>query len=108
MNTTLRTIGRPDELRDQLFNKPIELRTRAPLPDPDRVLAGLPGCESWHLAADGTTYVLTVTDPDIAAPAAARAVLAAGADLLALTPTQHSLEDVYLQMIDSDVEAEQR
>jgi ABC-2 type transport system ATP-binding protein len=108
MNTTLRTIGRPDELRDQLFSKTIELRTRTPLADPDRVLAGLPGCESWRLAEDGTTYVLSVTDPDIAAPAAARAVLAAGADLLALTPTRHSLEDVYLQMIDSDVEAEQR
>jgi ABC-2 type transport system ATP-binding protein len=108
MNTTLRTIGRPDELRDQLFSKSIELRTRVPLTDPDRVLAGLPGCESWHLAQDGTTYVLSVTDPDSAAPAAARAVLAAGADLLALTPTRHSLEDVYLQMIDSDVEAEQR
>jgi len=108
MNTTLRTIGRPDELRDQLFSKTIELRTRAPLAEPDQVLAGLPGCESWRLTEDGTTYVLSVTDPDTAAPAAARAVLAAGADLLALTPTRHSLEDVYLQMIDSDVEAEQR
>ena len=107
MNTTLRTIGRPDELRDQLFSKSIELRTRVPLADPDRVLAGLPGSESWRLTEDGT-YVLTVTDADIAAPAAARAVLAAGADLLALTPVRHSLEDVYLQMIDSDVEAEQR
>jgi len=105
LNTTLRMIGRPDELRDQLFSKSIELRTRAPLADPDRVLAGLPGCESWRRSEDGT-YVLSVTDPDFAAPAAARAVLAAGADLLALTPIRHSLEDVYLQMIDSDVEAE--
>ncbi|HTJ66413.1 MAG TPA: ABC transporter ATP-binding protein [Actinospica sp.] len=107
LNTTLRTIGRPDELRDRLFSKSIELRTRSPLADPEHVLAGLPGCESWSRAEDGT-YVLAVTDPDVAAPAAARAVLAAGADLLALTPTRHSLEDVYLQMIDSDVEAEQR
>ena len=107
MNTTLRMIGRPDELRDQLFAKSIEVRTRAPLAEPERVLAGLPGCESWRRNEDGV-YVLSVTDPDIAAPAAARAVLGAGADLLALTPTRHSLEDVYLQMIDTDVEAEQR
>ncbi|MBR7827657.1 ABC transporter ATP-binding protein [Actinospica sp. MGRD01-02] len=107
MNTTLRTIGRPDELRDRLFAKSIEVRTREPLADPDRVLAGLPGCEGWRRNEDGA-YVLSVTDPDAAAPAAARAVLAAGADLLALTPTRHSLEDVYLQMIDTDVEAEQR
>ena len=107
MNTTLRMIGRPDELRDQLFSKSIELRTRVPLADPDRVLAGLPGSEGWHQNEDGA-YILSVTDADTAAPAAARAVLAAGADLLALTPTRHSLEDVYLQMIDTDVEAEQR
>jgi ABC-2 type transport system ATP-binding protein len=77
------------------------------LADAGQVFGGLPGCESWRRAEDGT-YVLAVTDADVAAPAAARAVLAAGGDLLALTPTRHSLEDVYLQMIDTDVEAEQR
>lgn len=106
MNTTLRTIGRPDELREQLFSKTLEIRTRAPLADPGRVLAALPGADGWHQSEDGA-YVLAVTDPDTAAPAAARALVAAGADLLALTPTRHSLEDVYLQLIDTDVEAQQ-
>ncbi|HET9171965.1 MAG TPA: ABC transporter ATP-binding protein [Actinospica sp.] len=107
MNTTLRTIGRPDELRDRLFSKSIEVRTREPIPDAERVFGGLPGSEGWRVTEDGT-YVVSVSDAEVAAPAAARAVLGAGADLLALTPTRHSLEDVYLQMIDSDVEAEQR
>ena len=31
--------------------------------------------------------------------------VAAGADLLSLAEAQHSLEDVYLELIDSDVEA---
>jgi ABC-2 type transport system ATP-binding protein len=128
MNTTLRMIGRPDELREQLFNKSIEIRTRAPLPDPAAVLDALPGTEGWRqnekgtaaeattgtgttaggTTSEGTTYVLAVTDAEKAAPAAARALVAAGADLLALSPVQHSLEDVYLQLIDIDVEAQQR
>ncbi|MGH2890019.1 MAG: ABC transporter ATP-binding protein, partial [Solirubrobacteraceae bacterium] len=48
LNTTLRTIGRPDELRDRLFARALTVRTRAPLADPAAVLAGLPGVESWR------------------------------------------------------------
>ncbi len=43
LNTTLRTIGRPDELRDQLFARTLTVRTAAPLAEPDRVFGGLPG-----------------------------------------------------------------
>src|SRR5207344_2748665 len=42
LNTTLRTIGRPDELRDQLFARTLTVQTAAPLPEPARVFAGLP------------------------------------------------------------------
>ena len=45
LNTTLRTIGRPDELRDQLFAKTLMVKTAAPLPDPAGVFAGLPAVE---------------------------------------------------------------
>ena len=105
MNTTLRMVGRPDELREKLFTKSLEIRTRDPLPDPERLLAALPGAEGWHRNQDGT-YVFAVADPELAAPEAARAVVAAGGDLLSLSPTRHSLEDVYLQLIDTDVEAQ--
>ncbi|WP_052434208.1 ABC transporter ATP-binding protein [Streptacidiphilus melanogenes] len=120
MNTTLRTIGRPDELREQLFAKTLQITTRTPLDDPDAVFAGLPGVEGWHArtadpggpggagGAGGAGYVLTLSDAELAAPAAARAVVGAGADLLALSPSHHSLEDVYLQLIDEDVEARTR
>ena len=109
MNTTLRLIGSPSELRDRLFSKSVELRVREPLPDPDRVLGALAGVENWSAGPDAAgTYLLAVADPDQAAPAVARAVVDAGADLLALTPSRHSLEDVYLQLIDTDVEASSR
>jgi ABC-2 type transport system ATP-binding protein len=104
LNTTLRTIGRPDELRDQLFAKTLAVNTLVPLPDPDRVFAGLPAVDGWrHDSPAG--YVLAVSDPAVAAPAATRALVAAGADVLSISQSRHSLEDVYLELIGQDQEA---
>src|SRR6202165_3754710 len=74
LNTTLRTIGRPGELRDQLFAKTLTVRSLAPLPEPSRVFAGLPAVDGWH--QDGrATYVLSISDPAVAAPAVTRALV---------------------------------
>jgi ABC-2 type transport system ATP-binding protein len=102
LNTGLRTIGRPEELRDRLFTKSLVVRTVEPLASPDGVFA-VPGVDSWH-ADDETGYVLSVSDARIAAPAVTRALVAAGADVLSIAETRHSLEDVYLELID-DAEA---
>jgi ABC-2 type transport system ATP-binding protein len=107
LNTTLRTIGRPAELRDQLFAKTLAVRTLFPIPDPAGVFAGLPAVDGWH--PDGpASYVLAVSDPAAAAPAATRALVAAGADVLSISESRHSLEDVYLELIDQDQEASRR
>jgi ABC-2 type transport system ATP-binding protein len=107
MNTTLRMIGRPDELRDRLFAKTLTVRTLAPLPDPGGVFAGLAGVGSWQ--QDGTaSYRLAVSDSTVAAPATSRALVAAGADLLSIGESRHSLEDVYLELINQDTEASRR
>jgi ABC-2 type transport system ATP-binding protein len=101
LNTTLRTIGTPRQLREQLFSKSLLVKTAAALPYAGRVFAGLPGVEHWHL--DGpTTYVLDVSDSVVAAPAVTRALVTAGAEVLSISESQHSLEDVYLQLIDTD------
>jgi ABC-2 type transport system ATP-binding protein len=104
LSTTLRTIGRPAELRDQLFAKALTIRTAAPLPDPDHVFAGQPAVESWRLDGEGT-YLVSVSDSGVAAPAITRALVAAGADVLTIAESYHSLEDVYLELIDEDREA---
>jgi ABC-2 type transport system ATP-binding protein len=103
LNTSLRTIGPPEELRDRLFTKALVVRTAAPLPEPERVFA-VAGVESWH-ADDTSRYSLSVSDARVAAPNVTRALVAAGADVLSLSEAQHSLEDVYLQLVDEDVEA---
>ena len=107
LNTTLRLIGRPDELRKQLFTRNLEVRTSATLDDPGRLFGGLTDVERWERKPTGS-YELTVADPDNAAPAVARALVSAGLDILSLGESRHSLEDVYLELIDEDVEAKQR
>jgi ABC-2 type transport system ATP-binding protein len=110
MNTRLLTIGRTDELRQRMFTRSLAITTAAPLRSPDQVFAGLPAVQSWQTATPATptapsangpaSYVLTVTDPAQAAPAATRALVAAGADVLSIAESRHTLEDVYLQLVD--------
>ena len=105
LNTSLRTIGRPDELRERLFAKTLTVATLQPLPDPDRVFDGLPGVEGWRQTGGGG-YLVNVNDTSTAAPAVTRALVAAGADVLAIEQSRHSLQEVYLELIDHDVEVE--
>jgi ABC-2 type transport system ATP-binding protein len=104
LNTTLRTIGRPAQLREQLFAKTLTVTTVTPLAEPDGVLAGLPAVDGWR--QDGpATYVLSVSEQAVAAPAVTRALVAADAEMLSINQSHHSLEDVYLELIDQDQEA---
>ncbi len=103
LDTTMRTIGRPSELRDRLFARTLTVTTVAPIPAPGHVFGGLPAVDSWRL--DGGDYVLAVSDPVLAAPAVTRALVAAAVDVLSISESRHSLEDVYLELIDQDVEA---
>jgi ABC-2 type transport system ATP-binding protein len=104
LNTTLRTIGRPSELRAQLFKSSLLVRTRAPLSDPDRVFSPIGAVENWR-SEDQGSYLLSVSDPRVAAPDVTRSLVGAGADVLSIGEVQHSLEDVYLELIAEDVEA---
>jgi ABC-2 type transport system ATP-binding protein len=107
LNTTLQTIGRPDELRDRLFAKTLTVKTTTPLTDPESVFTALPGVDGWR--ADGpTTYVLAVSNAAVAAPATVRALVGAGADVLAVGESQHSLQDVYLELIDTEKKGDTR
>ena len=48
---------------------------------------------------------MVVTDPRLAAPEVTRGLVGAGADVVSIGEAQHSLEDVYLELINEDVEA---
>ncbi len=107
LNTTLRLIGRPDELREKLFRQSLEVRTREPLADAARLFEGRAAVEGWRELSPGV-YALAVSNHDLAAPDVVRALVAAGVDVLSIAESRHSLEDVYLELIDEDVEARRR
>jgi ABC-2 type transport system ATP-binding protein len=103
MSTSLRTIGRPDELRRELFTASLELTVATALPEPGRIFGGLPAVQEWRAArppgAGPAGYLLTVSDAAKAAPAVTRALVAAGADVLSIAQSRHTLEDVYLELV---------
>jgi ABC-2 type transport system ATP-binding protein len=104
LNTTLRLVGKPDELRERLFTRSLLVETLQPLATPDQVFNSTDGVESWR--PEGTSsYVLNVADPRTIAPQVTRALVAAGADVVSISESRHSLEDVYLQLIEEDTEA---
>ena len=107
LNTTLRTVGRPDDLRDQLFKSALVVKTLVPLSHPDQLFGGIPAVEAW--ASDGPgSYVLSVLDLRAAAPEVTRGLVGIGADVLFVGEERHSLEDVYLELIDEDVESRRK
>jgi ABC-2 type transport system ATP-binding protein len=95
-------MSRPPDLDPKrLFAKTLTIRTIGPLPEPGRVFDELPAVDAWR--QDGSiSYTLSVAETTIAAPAEARALVAADADVLSMTESRHSLEDVYLELMDHD------
>ncbi len=104
MNTTLRTVGTPAGLREQLFKKSLVVTTTEPVMGAEQLFTSIKGLESWREDGPGS-YVLTVSEPRKVAPQVVRGLVNAGADVLTIGETQHSLEDVYLELIAEDVEA---
>jgi ABC-2 type transport system ATP-binding protein len=104
LNTTLRTVGRTAELREQLFKRSLRVKTLEPIGDPAEFFTRILAVEDWR--PDGAnTYVLTVSDPEVAAPEVTRALVSADVGVLFIGEAQHSLEDVYLELIADDAEA---
>ncbi len=103
-HVAFQTVGTPAGLRDQLFKKSLAVTTLEPVKDPELLFSGIKGVESWRVEGPAS-YVLSVSEPKTAAPEVVRGLVHAGADVLTIGETQHSLEDVYLELIAEDVEA---
>ncbi|MGD0809976.1 MAG: ABC transporter ATP-binding protein [Acidimicrobiales bacterium] len=103
-STVLRSVGRPNELRDRLFKKQLSVETLAPLAVPQAIFGSVTSIEGWSADEGSSSYLLSVTDTKVAAPEVARALVGAGADILSIAESRHSLEDVYMKLVDQDVE----
>jgi ABC-2 type transport system ATP-binding protein len=98
LNTTLRTVGRIDDLRQKMFRKSILVSTADQLSDPDRLFSTVKGVSGWSRDVNDE-YVLTVDDVRVTAPEVTRALVGAGADVLSIVEGHHSLEEVYLELV---------
>jgi len=99
LNTRLRSIGRPDDLRRRAFRSALEVRVASPLRDPDALFGAIAGVHGWRNREGSGSYVLDVEDAAELAPEVARAITGAGADLVRLAEVEHSLEDAYLEIV---------
>jgi ABC-2 type transport system ATP-binding protein len=99
LNGTLLALGRPEELRAQVFVSALRVELAAPLADPAAVFSALPGLLGWEPEAATGRYLVRVADPADAAPPLVRGLVSAGADVVAVGPVRHSLEDVYLGIL---------
>jgi ABC-2 type transport system ATP-binding protein len=101
LKTRLRSIGPPAALRRQVFSGALEVRLAEPLPDPDQVFGPIDGISGWQPGPQPGSYVLAVAEPAVVAPRVVRALVAAGADVIRVAEVEHSLEDVYLELVES-------
>jgi ABC-2 type transport system ATP-binding protein len=67
------------------------------------VFAGLPAVDGRQQGGPAT-HILTVSHSTAAAPAVTRALVAGGADVVSISESRHSLDEVYLKPLDEDDE----
>jgi len=87
--------GTVDALRERLYGKRVLVRVETP--DPVATLGAVDGVRKVTLEADGRAAL--ALDDGLAIPALVRALVAAGLDVLEVTPDDQSLEQVYLDLL---------
>jgi ABC-2 type transport system ATP-binding protein len=97
MKQRLIEVGTADSLRRSLYGRRVGLRLRTIEPAYTDALKALPFVKAVQ-SSDGRLLV-SLDDPDRATPQIVRALVAAGADILAVSEEKHSLEEVYLNLV---------
>lgn len=95
--TRLLVVDTPSNLRQRIFGRQVVFHLRAMLPDLATTIASLP--DVLGAEAIDSKLVVRLSDPEQQNPAIIRALVAAGADLQFVGELRHSLEDVYLQLV---------
>jgi ABC-2 type transport system ATP-binding protein len=90
-------VGTPHELRASLFAEGVMVRVQGGAAPWQEVARSVPGVSS--VVAEQNTLQIALASPEENTPRLVRALCEAGADLLAVQPTQRSLEEVYLALL---------
>jgi ABC-2 type transport system ATP-binding protein len=94
-------VDTPANLRAALFGRGTRVRVVGPPESWLATVRALPFARA--VAVQGDALVVTLDDPDGENPLIVEALLAAGAKIRYVEPSAHSLEDVYLELLNSAV-----
>jgi ABC-2 type transport system ATP-binding protein len=95
--TRLLRIGAPAALRAELFGNGVRIRIAGAAESFMDAVRALPFVHA--AAADGDVLNISLDNPDEQNPPLVRALIEAGAAIRYVEPREHSLEDVYLQLV---------
>jgi ABC-2 type transport system ATP-binding protein len=98
--TRLLQLGTPASLRASLFGSGTIVRLAGETGEWVEIARALPFVQ--EAAANDGTLMVKMADPDAHNPALVSALVGAGAAIRYVEPMKHSLQDVYLQLIEED------
>lgn len=97
LRTRLIALGRPDELKRQMFGTRVMVELGNPQPELARAI-NLPFVEAASL--DGSILTVEVDDPDRDNPVLVRRLVELGAEIRYVSRVERTLEDVYLELME--------
>jgi ABC-2 type transport system ATP-binding protein len=103
INTRLRVVDTPAGLRRRLYGRQVVFHLGEEAAGFAPAVAGLPPVK--EVEARENKLIVALDDPETHNPALIRALVEAGAPLQFVGELRHSLEDIYLQLVDEEEEA---
>lgn len=97
LNTTLKLIGKTEDMQAQMFSKTVQLKTLHPLKDEGLIFKEIQGILEWTKEQD--LYTLQVSDPNEVIPNLVKKLVSANEDLISIGEVHHSLQDIYLETV---------
>ncbi|MEL7626695.1 MAG: ABC transporter ATP-binding protein [Anaerolineaceae bacterium] len=96
----LLTLDSPANLRDKMFGRKVVFHLREVQPAWVGLVAGIAGVD--NVEAVGNKMVVSLRDPEESNPKIINALVMAGADVQFVGEIKHSLEQIYLEMVQSN------
>jgi ABC-2 type transport system ATP-binding protein len=91
-------VDTPANLRSSLYGRHVVVRMRAVSDAHEAVVRALPFVRS--VAREDDRLILALDDPDAMTPSVVSALVGAGAEIQSVGEERHSLEEVYLSLVE--------
>jgi len=99
-------VGTPEELKDKLYGRRTVVHLRGLSPELEEAVRGLPFVK--ELEADGNRLIVSLRDPEEENPSLIRRLIELGGEVLWVQEMEHTLEEVYLELIHDHEREEER